>query len=103
MTDDFTGYYTLTDPELRVRYCQAASEQANLHMELAMVLSQERRAKVEGFVRSEETSVAGRERAADFHALELTTTVFELRGQQAAKTEELNVLKMLLGVDDAPS
>ena len=101
MIEDFTGYYTLTVPELRVRYCQTASDLANLHMEVAMVVGQERRAKVEGFMHSQESSVSGREREADFSALELTTTVFELRGQLAAKQEELGVLQMLLGAEDA--
>ncbi len=100
MNRDFTKYYVLNADELRVRYCQAATDLANLHEELAMVWSDERRAKVEGFVRSQESSVAAREREADFHALESTTTVFEIRGQVAAMQEEIGVLKMLLDVED---
>lgn len=101
MTLDFTRYFTLTDTELRTRFCKVASDLANMHEELAMVFSDERRAKVEGFHRSQEQSVAGREREADLHALESTTTVFELRGRVAALQEEVGVLKMLLGVGDA--
>lgn len=101
MTLDFTRYFALTRTELRIRYCKVATDLANTHEELAMVLSDERRAKVEGFHKSHEQSVAGREREADLHALESTTTVFELRGRVAALQEEVGVLKMLLGDGDA--
>ena len=101
MNHDFTGYYLLPAADLRALYCAVAGNLANLHEEAAMVFSTERRAKVDGFVRSAETSVAGREREADFHALESTTTLFELRGEIAALQEELATLKLLLGVGHA--
>lgn len=101
MIHDFTGYHLLPVEELESLYCAVAGSLANLHEEAAMVFSTERRAKVEGFVRSEETSIAGREREADFHALESTTTLFELRGEISALQEELATLKLLLGVRHA--
>ena len=101
MRHDFTGYHLLPSEDLRALYCAVAGKLANLHEEAAMVFSSERRAKVEGFMKSQEGSVAGREREADFHALESTTTLFELRGEIAALQEELGSLKILLGVNDA--
>ena len=101
MNHDFTGYYLLPTEDLTALYCAVAGKLANLHEEAAMVFSTERRAKGDGFVRSTESSVAGREREADFHALESTTTLFELRGEIAALQEELATLKLLLGVKHA--
>ena len=100
MNHDFTGYHLLPAEEIKALYCAVAGKLANLHEEAAMVFSTERRAKVEGFVRSQESSVAGREREADFHALESTTMLFELRGEIAALQEELGTLRMLLDVTD---
>jgi hypothetical protein len=98
---DFSGYHLLPRGDVMALYCAVAGKLANLHEEAAMVFSTERRAKVEGFIKSVESSVAGREREADFHALESTTTLFELRGEIAALQEELATLKLLLGVNDA--
>ena len=100
MRHDFTGYHLLPVEEIKALYCAVAGKLANLHEEAAMVFSTERRAKVDGFVRSQESSVAGREREADFHALESTTALFELRGEIAALQEELGTLKILLDVTD---
>jgi hypothetical protein len=97
---DFTGYHLLPPEDLKSLYCAVAGKLANLHEEAAMVFSTERRAKVEGFMRSQESSVSGREREADLHALESTTTLFELRGEIVALQEELGTLRMLLGVTD---
>ena len=101
MRHDFTGYYLLSVEELRSLYCAVAGKLANLHEEAAMVFSTERQSKVRGFAASAETSVAGREREAELHALESTTTLFELRGEIAALQEELATVRILLGVTDA--
>ena len=103
MIHDFTGYHLLPGEELKSLYCAVAGKLANLHEEAAMVFSSERQAKVRGYAASIETSIAGRERDAELHALESTTTLFELRGEIAALQEELATIKILLGVTDARS
>lgn len=60
------------------------------------MLAQEHRAKHRGFSMSEESTVAGRNRAADYEAIELTSTIFELRGETKAYELEYEYLVLLI-------
>jgi hypothetical protein len=93
---DFTDYLSKTDDALLFRLSELTGELAGLHQEVAMICAQERRAKVQGFMGSEASTVTGRERDGDAMAVELTATIFELRGDIAALQEEQKLILTLL-------
>jgi hypothetical protein len=91
--------YASSDPHMVVvRLSEVYQELAGLATEVAMIRSAERRAKVEGWQRSQDTSVTARNRDADHNALELTTTLFELQGQVEALQAERDLLRLCLEV-----
>jgi hypothetical protein len=56
-------------------------------------------ARVQAFMRSEATTVAGRERDVDAEVLHLSLAVLELGGQIQALTEERDLIHLLLDED----
>lgn len=83
--------------ELLRRLASVVTELIGLYLEYSTVQVSERNAKVRGYHGSGESSHSARERTADMNALELTTTLFELRAQIKAKLEERDFLRLLLG------
>jgi hypothetical protein len=97
MRHDFTSLLYSTREGRLERLATVQGELAGLYEEQAMLWSQEKRAKIEGFLRSEESSVAGREREADASALDITATAFEVRGAIMALEAERDLIYKLLG------
>lgn len=72
---------------------EIARELIGLYQQHAMILGDEVRAKVEGFQRSQETSVSGRERDGQWQGLEATVQAFKVQGQIKALQEERDMLR----------
>lgn len=96
MRHDFTDYARWDQQQLIDRLCIVASELATGFDELAMVYEDEKRSKIQGYVESQETTHAGREREAQHRALDATIEVFRVRAQQDALAEERNLLRLLI-------
>jgi hypothetical protein len=92
----FERFLDLPGDELRRHLAVAQDDLARLYRELAFVQTEGARAKVNGFMRSAETTVAGRERDAASHAMESVCAEFDIRGQIAALNEEKQLLLLLL-------
>lgn len=94
--EDWTTYVDLAPPDLLQRLSEVTQALAQLHIEYGQVRAQEKRAKVDGYNRSGETSVTGRQYAADTNAVTITETVFSLEAQIKECQEEQGLLKMIL-------
>jgi hypothetical protein len=86
----------LSPSQLRQLLAEALVELRASHLEISLVSARQARAKIEGYHRSPATTVGGRERDADGAALELTTVLHELRGQQAALEVEASLYRLYL-------
>jgi hypothetical protein len=93
---DFTHYPGLSTADLTTQLAVVVSELFNAYHEVGSTQASERQARVQGFLRSTETSVAGRERDAEAQSMHLTVTLYELQGRIKALTEERDLLRLLL-------
>lgn len=93
---DFSAYIEKTADELLARLASLTSELANAHIMLGTSLQQEKSARVMGFMRSQETTVAAKERDAESQALASYTSVVELKASILALTEERDLLRLLI-------
>lgn len=78
------------------RYFDVTRELSSLHRELAEILIAEKDGRIRSYMASDETSVTGRERVADFHVLNLSLDVLKIKGEIAALNEEKEALYLLL-------
>lgn len=67
-------------------------ELAACHRELAQVLMAEKEGRVRTYLESNETSVSGRDRQADYNVLSLSTDSLKLKGEIAALEAEVRYL-----------
>ncbi len=88
---------------LRSRYLRVMATIADLHLELAMVRTQERRAKTETWLQSVQQGSTQREadKFSDRNALEATTEVWNVMAEMEAATCERDVLLLLMGTGTA--
>lgn len=93
---DFTGYPSKGRDGLVEILCDVTSQLVGLAEELAMIQAAEKRARAQGFMGSSSETLGGRERDAEFNSLDLTCTVFELRGRIRALEEERDLLRLLI-------
>lgn len=96
MRSDFGAYLDWDRDKRQARYAEVMAQLASLHEENAMVRSQEKEARVKGFVTSEGNTIKEREREADYDSLPLTLEVFRLQGEMAALTAEREFIEYLL-------
>lgn len=96
MSSDFRNL--LADPleSLLSSLAMCVSELAGFHRELSQVLLAEKQAKAQAWMGSDETSIQGRDRAADHFALALSCDVIKLKGDIAACQEERDFLLLLI-------
>lgn len=83
-------------PELVDAYTEVLQGMAVLAVEVADARVAERRAEVEGFRRSEETTVTARERDAKLNALDMTCEVWERQGEVRSLEVQRELLVWLL-------
>lgn len=94
---DFSTYTQKPRDWLIRQLAVVVSEIYNAHIIHGSTLQQEKSARVHGFMRSEETTVSGRERDAEAQALPLTLGLYEMQAQIRALTEERDLLLLLIG------
>lgn len=100
---DFRNYQSASRSALIGRLCGVTSELANAHLIWAASVQGEKSARIQGFMRSQETTVTGRERDAEAQSLALALGVVELLGSIRALVEERDLLRFLLGETNAGS
>lgn len=83
------------------RLAAVMGELAHLHLEKSDVLAAELKAKIEGYWQSEETTQAGRDRAAQRNAEPSTLAFYDVQGQVMSLEVERDLLLFLLGEPDA--
>lgn len=71
-------------------------ELAACHRELAQVLMAEKEGRVRTYLESNETSVSGRDRQADYNVLGLSTDTLKLKGEIAALEAEIRYLLIMV-------
>lgn len=88
------GVPTVTDAFERM-FC-LTEELASLHRELAQILMAEKEGRVQSYIASDETSIQGRDRVADFQVAPLSIDALKIKGEIAALNEEKHVLSLLI-------
>jgi hypothetical protein len=81
---------------LLARLAEITGALQGLYKEEAMLMAQERRAKVTAWIRSEAPTVAQRDREAEAAAMEELAALFEVRGQIKAQEAERDLIHRLL-------
>jgi hypothetical protein len=93
---NWRGYLKATRDEIFDRLSEIYQELSGLHVEIAMVHVAEKRAKVDGYARSQDPAVTARTKDGEVNAIELTATVLQLAGQIEALQCERDLLLLLL-------
>jgi hypothetical protein len=93
---DFSNYVVESEPWLLKQLTRVVSELYNAYVIYGTTQGQERSARIRGFLQSSETTVAGRERDAEAHALHLTVELHRMQAQIKALSEERDLLLVLL-------
>lgn len=88
------------DDEPLARFGALSLELQMAHRELATLIAAEHEAKVRTWFAADDDSVKGRDRVAEFNALDLTLDIMRLKGEIAAMREEKDWLSVRLGVRD---
>lgn len=83
-------------PDLLLRYAELTAELYGVHMELASVLAEEKRASVMGWAESHADSVRGRDRDADYRALPAATAAIDLRQRLYANEAVRDLIRHLV-------
>ncbi len=88
------------DSQPLARFGEVSAELQMAHRELATLLAAEHEAKVKSWFAANDDTIKGRDRVAEFNALDLTLDVIKLKGDIAALREEKDWLAIQLGARD---
>lgn len=86
----------MTRTEAIERLAQLSEELGEFHVDLAMMLKAEHRAKVQTFMEQRDLGVTERERAGQFVALDLTDEIHDRRADIAKAEAEVRYLSTVL-------
>jgi hypothetical protein len=100
MTENLRKYLAMERVELVDAYAEVLQQLAILAVEVADAKVAERRAEMDGFRRSEESSVSGRERDARLNALDMTCEVWERQSEEKALLAEKELIVWLLDASE---
>lgn len=96
MRVSFADYLEYGRAELLGRLAEVTQELVDGIREHGIMVEQEKRAKIEGYRYSEESTVTGKGRDADLHALEASCEVIRIRAEVDLLREEQTLLRTLL-------
>lgn len=94
--EELRDWVSWSRERLELRLADLTGEAAALKLEHGFLEGQARGSKIDGFARSDETSVAGRERAADAAALHAVNAATEVRACLDALEYAIQFLWLLL-------
>lgn len=89
-------YLKDTPDSLVPRYVELCEDIAGRCQELGFLLSEEKKARAQGWHQSESTTVSGQERDASMATVDISSDILRLRGELEAGREERDLLRWLL-------
>lgn len=95
---NFDKYLTMAGSDLRVRYLRVQATLSDLHRELAMVMGQERRNRVEAWIQAVAAghSQTKADKLADRAAMEPNLEVWNIKAEIEANKAELDVIQNVM-------